>query len=109
MAINKNFHERCYAALRRVPAGKVTTYADLARHLGSKGYRAVGNAMNRNPYAPEVPCHRVVRSGGEIGGFARGSRAKIKMLRDEGIEIEGGRVCNLEKHRFNFSRTKPSR
>lgn len=104
MATNKNFHQRCYDALRKVPKGKVITYADLARYLGSKGYRAVGNAMNRNPYAPVVPCHRVVRSGGEIGGYARGTRAKVKMLRDEGVAVQGGRVQDLEKYRFKFPR-----
>ena len=104
-----NFHERCYAALRKVPKGKITTYADLARHLGSKGFRAVGNAMNRNPYAPQVPCHRVVRSTGEIGGFARGTKAKIKMLRNEGIEIEGARVSNFKKYLFVFPRGKSPR
>ncbi|MBN8550204.1 MAG: MGMT family protein [Deltaproteobacteria bacterium] len=101
-----DFHERCYAALRKVPKGKITTYADLARHLGSKGYRAVGNAMNRNPYAPQVPCHRVVRSNGEIGGFARGTPAKIRMLRAEGIEIVSERVVNLDNFRYRFPRTK---
>lgn len=99
---SKSFNERCYAALRKVPAGKVTTYAELATYLGSRAYRAVGNAMNRNPYAPEVPCHRVVRSNGEVGGFAHGTEAKIKMLKREGIVISAGKVDGLDNflHRF---------
>ena len=102
----RNFNERCYKALCQVPKGKVTTYADLARYLGSRGYRAVGNAMNRNPNAPRVPCHRVVRSNGEVGGYAHGTATKIKMLQREGVEISNGKVHNLTKslHRFKKAR-----
>ena len=53
------FSERCYKLLLKVPKGKVTTYRDLAHALDTKAYRAVGQAMNRNPRAPIVPCHRV--------------------------------------------------
>jgi methylated-DNA-[protein]-cysteine S-methyltransferase len=106
---NKGFHEMCYSALRKVPRGKVTTYADLARSIGSKASRAVGNAMNRNPYAPKVPCHRVVRSNGEIGGYAKGPAMKIKMLRAEGIEIEGDKVADLEKVLFKFPKAATAR
>jgi methylated-DNA-[protein]-cysteine S-methyltransferase len=100
------FNERCYALLRRVPKGKVTTYKALANALGTRAYRAVGQAMNRNPHAPHVPCHRVVSSDGSIGGFAHGTEAKVKMLRKEGIAFtkEGGNILirNFEKclHKF---------
>lgn len=98
--MKKSFNERCYDALRRVPAGKVTTYAALAHAVGVPGgARAVGNAMNRNPYAPEVPCHRVVKSDGSIGGFAHGPDEKIKMLRSEGIEIINNKI-DLTKYRY---------
>lgn len=87
-----SFNERCYALLRKVPQGRVTTYQQLAHALGTKAYRAVGNAMNKNPYAPEVPCHRVVKSNGDLGGFASGPRKKIAMLTKEGIMIENNRI-----------------
>jgi O-6-methylguanine DNA methyltransferase len=96
------FNERCYAALKKVPAGKLTTYAALAAYLGSRAYRAVGNAMHRNPNAPVVPCHRVVRSDGSIGGYAGGPDKKERMLKQEGIPVRNGRVCNLEKYLFRF-------
>ena len=65
------FQSECYEALKKVPKGKVITYAGLAREIGKpKAHRAVGNAMNKNPFAPKVPCHRVVKSNGELGGFA---------------------------------------
>ena len=56
------FYEKCYAILRKVPKGKVTTYKEIASALNSKAYRLVGSAMHNNPYSPQVPCHRVVRS-----------------------------------------------
>lgn len=98
----ESFSEKCYAALRKIPAGKVTTYGELAKAIGSpRAARAVGNAMNKNPYAPEVPCHRVVCSDGKIGGFASGVNEKIKMLKEEGIEIIDGRL-DLSKFSYKF-------
>lgn len=97
----KSFNERCYSALRRVPKGKVTTYKALAGAVGTKAYRAVGNAMNKNPYAPEVPCHRVISADGSLGGFASGLKNKVAMLQKEGVEIVNGRV-DLDKFAYNF-------
>ena len=97
----KTFNERCYDILRRVPKGKVTTYSELARALKSKAYRAVGNAMKKNPHAPEVPCHRVVRSDGDVGGFASGTKKKISMLKKEGIKVKKGKV-DLKKYLYKF-------
>ena len=87
-----SFSRKCYKILRKVPRGKVTTYKELAKALKSKAYRAVGNAMNKNPYSPKVPCHRVVRTNGEVGGFASGTRKKISMLRKEGIKVVKGKI-----------------
>lgn len=97
----KSFSERCYQILKKVPRGKVTTYREIARALRSKAYRAVGNAMNRNPRAPHVPCHRVVKSDGRVGGFASGTRKKISMLKKEGIKIVKGKI-NLKKYLHKF-------
>lgn len=96
-----SFAERCYALLRRVPRGKVTTYKALAHALKTKAYRTVGNAMNKNPYAPQVPCHRVIKSDGEIGGFAHGAEKKILMLTKEGVIIENNSV-NLSLYEYKF-------
>ncbi len=99
----RDFSAQCYRLLSMVPAGKVTTYKEIAAALESKGYRAVGNAMNRNPDAPRVPCHRVVKSDGSIGGYALGQQRKISLLRAEGISIKSGKVEDLEMHLFRFS------
>jgi methylated-DNA-[protein]-cysteine S-methyltransferase len=100
--MEKSFSERCYDLLRKVPKGRVTTYGEIARALGSSGARAVGNAMNKNPYAPEVPCHRVVGAGGNIGGFASGVGNKIELLKGEGIRVVEGRVVDFEKFFYRF-------
>ncbi|RME53998.1 MGMT family protein [Candidatus Woesearchaeota archaeon] len=98
------FSRKCYERLLQVPAGRVTTYSELARSLGSKGFRAVGRAMNKNPFAPHVPCHRVVASDGSVGGFARGVAKKVALLRREGVEVRQGKVVDFEKVFFRFER-----
>ncbi len=97
-----SFSQKCYSLLKRVPKGKVTTYKLIAKALRTKAYRAVGNAMNKNPYAPAVPCHRVVKSNGEVGGFAHGTRKKIEMLKKEGIPIKDGKIENMEMFLYKF-------
>src|SRR5829696_10269501 len=87
------FNQKVWALCARVPEGKVTTYAGIARALKSKGYRAVGNALNKNPYAPAVPCHRVVGSSGALTGFAGGLAKKKKLLAEEGVAFRGERVA----------------
>ena len=88
--------------MEKIPKGRVTTYGLVAKKLNTKAYRAVGNACRRNPYAPRVPCHRVVRSDGTVGGFGgktsgKNVKKKIQMLRKEHVEIINGRVADFEK------------
>jgi methylated-DNA-[protein]-cysteine S-methyltransferase len=88
-----SFNQKVWAVTARIPKGKVATYGDIARALKTKAYRAVGNALNRNPYAPQVPCHRVVGADGSLTGFAMGVEKKVQMLREEGITFrQDGRV-----------------
>ncbi len=97
-----------YAVCRKIPRGKVSTYGEIARALNTKGYRAIGQALKCNPYAPAVPCHRVIQSDGSVGGF-KGKRAgkeikeKIKMLKKEGVEVVGRKV-DLRKYMYAFSK-----
>jgi methylated-DNA-[protein]-cysteine S-methyltransferase len=92
------FEKRVWTALCQVPRGHFTTYGQLAAHLGSSP-RAVGNALRRNPFAPEVPCHRVVATGGTLGGFKgkwpRNGEGitldeKRMLLRKEGVKFDAG-------------------
>ena len=99
----KSFAEQCYHALRLVPLGSVTTYKDIAEYLGTKAYRAVGSAMNKNPYPKDqVPCHRVVNSGGKLGGYAFGTEKKIAMLAAEGVAVRDGAVVNYKEIHFTY-------
>lgn len=99
------FQHRVYSLCSRVPRGRVTSYKEIARAMGSRAYRAVGSALNRNPFAPEVPCHRVVKSDGRIGGFASGKKKKAKMLRMEGIIIKKQRISNFKKKFYRLKTT----
>jgi len=100
--MNPTFNERCYAILKKVPRGRIVTYKEIAKALHSKAYRAVGNAMNKNPYAPKVPCHRVINSDGYIGQFAKGIKAKMRMLKSEGIFIDKDNFVDLKKYMFKL-------
>ena len=93
------FQEQVYAATRCIPPGSVTTYRILAEAIGCRSSRAVGQALRRNPFAPEVPCHRVIRSDFTLGGFAGRTEGpeldrKSRMLIEEGVAIEGGRLVD---------------
>ncbi len=84
------FQRAVYGALCRVPAGRVTTYAALAHAVGCRSPRAVGQALRRNPFAPVVPCHRVIRSDLSLGGFGGcpsgpETARKAALLRAEGV------------------------
>ena len=98
-----NLQQKIYKKLLEVPKGKVTTYGELAKAVGLKnGQRAVGKIMNKNPYPVIIPCHRVVMSTGKIGGYAYGENVKTKMLNDEGIEIENGKIIDSENLIYRF-------
>ena len=101
----RSFEEECYFFLKKVPKGKVTTYKELGEAFNSKAYRAVGNAMNKNPIPGnlkgQVPCHRVIKNNGDLGGFASGTKNKVKILKSEGIEIKNGKI-NLKKYLYKF-------
>ena len=89
-----DYRKKVLLALCQVPRGKYTTYAEISKFLSSSP-RAVGNAMRNNPFAPAVPCHRVLAADGKIGGYGgqwgEGElvKTKRKLLRDEGLKFDG--------------------
>ena len=92
-----------YKKLLQVPRGKITTYGELSKAVGLKnGQRVVGRIMNKNPYPVIIPCHRVVNSNGQIGGYAYGPDVKTNMLYKEGIEIQNGKILDFEKRIYKF-------
>lgn len=90
------FAERVYGITKRIPKGKVSTYGEVARRLNCRAYRAVGNVLNKN-CDKKVPCHRVIKSTGFVGGFRHGEKKKIALLVREGIEV---RVRKVDLKRF---------
>lgn len=101
-----NFRGKVYRAVKKIPRGKVASYKQIAKLVDSKNAaRAVGNALNYNPNPfllnkngrintdkNLIPCHRIVRSDGRVGGYAWGTKNKIAILRKEGIKIINGKI-----------------
>ena len=103
------FEQQVYEICSKVPKGSVTSYKKIAHAMRTKAYRAVGAALKNNPYAPKVPCHRVVASDGTLGGFqgstnikGKALKKKLLMLTEEGVEIEKGKIKEFEKICFTF-------
>ncbi|MDO8430707.1 MAG: MGMT family protein [Candidatus Taylorbacteria bacterium] len=80
---NKSFTEKVYDIVRKIPKGSTLTYKEVAIKAGRpKAFRAVGNILNKN-YDKSIPCHRVIRSDGTIGGYNRGMHKKAQILKKE--------------------------
>lgn len=89
------FQRKVYSVVRKIPLGKVLSYKKVARLAGKpKAWRAVGNILNKNRN-PKIPCHRVIKSSGRIGGYNAGRRNKITILKKEGLVIQEGKVVSF--------------
>ncbi len=99
------FQHAVWKALEQIPSGKVTSYAAIARYLETGAVRAVGSAVGKNPNAPQVPCHRVVRSDGTIGNYSGGEgvATKIRLLSQEGVETSEGRIVDFDTVFWDFT------
>ncbi len=92
-----DFEALVYRLVRTIPKGKVSTYGAVAERAGRGTARSVGTALARNPFAPEVPCHRVVRADGSLGGFNGETEGpemlkKTRLLKAEGVEVRSGLI-----------------
>ena len=103
-------NDEVYELLKKIPAGKVTTYGDIAKALGNpSASRIVGKILGQNPNPIQVPCHRVVMSNGKLGGYAYGTLKKRGLLEKEGLSFSNGIVTEFTKVRFSLSSNgKPS-
>ena len=84
------FQLKVWSYLRKIPRGRVKTYSQVAKAIGKPlAIRAVANAIGKNPYAPKIPCHRVIRSDGSLGGYSGKGGVKTKrfLLKKEGIKL----------------------
>ena len=95
-------YDDVYDILQKIPAGKVSTYGDLAKALGNpSSSRIIGRILGKNPNPVQVPCHRVVMSNGKLGGYIHGIEIKKEMLKKEGIDfVNETTVCNFKNIRF---------
>ena len=88
--IGTEFQLKVWAYLRKIPRASVRTYAQVAKDIGKPlAIRAVANAIGKNPYAPKIPCHRVIKSDGSLGGYSGKGGVKTKrfLLKKEGIKL----------------------
>lgn len=102
--------KKVYDATSMIPKGRVSTYGAIARAIEREGAsRAVGGILRRTPWPIRVPCHRVVRSNGSVGGYggADESPRKIKLLENEGLSVHDGYVQDFEKVFFNDFAARP--
>ena len=84
------FQLKVWNFLKKIPRGKVITYSEVAKSIGKPlAVRAVANAIGKNPLAPQIPCHRVIRSDGSLGGYSGkgGIKTKRLLLKKEGIML----------------------
>ncbi|MBN2111906.1 MGMT family protein [Candidatus Woesearchaeota archaeon] len=100
------FNEEVLRLAGKIPKGKVTTYKEIAKKLKTKAYRAVGNALNANKQPVIIPCHRVVKSDGSLGGYCgvMNSKKKKFLLEKEGIKVKGNKIADFSKKRFRFKK-----
>jgi O-6-methylguanine DNA methyltransferase len=104
--VRSSFTHRVLHVLRRIPAGRVATYGDVARLSGRSGAaRAVGNIM-RAAAEPGLPYHRVIAAGGRIGGFGRSPQLKAALLTAEGHSVRRGRILDFEETRWTGQKPK---
>ena len=88
--VGTKFQLKVWAYLRKIPRGSIKTYSQVAKAIGKPfATRAVANAIGKNPYAPKIPCHRVIRSDGLLGGYSGkgGIKTKRFLLKKEGIRL----------------------
>ena len=91
------FSDKVYQVVKRIPQGKVLSYKEVAKLAGSpRAFRAVGNILNKNKNF-KIPCHRVIKSDGQVGGYRGGQKRKASLLKREGMILNNRRVCTLTK------------
>ena len=94
-----SFKEKVFKTVKKIPKGRILTYEMVAKLAGRpRAWRVVGNILNKNRDL-KIPCHRVIRSDGKVGGFNRETKNKISLLKAEGIVIRNRRVvhCQFQK------------
>jgi len=93
-----SFQKKVYQVVKKIPKGKVLSYKDVARKAGRpQAYRAVGNTLNKNRNL-KIPCHRIIKSDGMVGGYRKGVKRKTALLKKEGLIIKNGKITSRAKN-----------
>ncbi len=88
-----SFQEKVYKVIKGIHKGNILTYREVAEMAGSpRAWRAVGNILNKNKDLKNIPCYRVVRSDGKVGGYRGGQRKKIALIKKDGISVKNSRI-----------------
>lgn len=95
------FQGKVLELTEKIPRGEITTYGRIARILKTSP-RAVGRALARNPHPIKIPCHRVVKSDGRLGGYSGGVKKKVSLLQKEGIRVRKNKIINFNKAIYKF-------
>jgi len=93
------FQEKVLILTKKIPRGRVVTYGEIARILKTSP-RAVGGALHRNSRPIKIPCHRVIKSDGSLGGYSGGVKKKIILLKREGVKICNGKIVDFKNLKF---------
>jgi methylated-DNA-[protein]-cysteine S-methyltransferase len=102
--MHTKFQKIVWEMCKKIPHGRISTYQEIGKAINSRAYRAIGQALRNNPYAPIVPCHRVISSDGTLGGYngKMNSKKKINLLNKEGIEVKNNNIIDFKKKLFRF-------
>ncbi len=101
-----SFSEEVLKLTKQIPKGKITTYKQLAAAAGNKkASRAAGSALNKNSQPVTIPCHRVIKSTGEAGGYSQGKEKKLALLKKEGIPIKESKIINHKHYLHKFKKS----
>lgn len=92
------FEKKVLKVIKKISNGRVATYKFVAKAVGRpRASRAIGNVLKKNPYLIKIPCHRVIRSNGQLGGYSLGSKKKLLILKKEGIKFKANKLTNHKK------------
>lgn len=106
MVPSVTFAQQVYDLVQQIPPGRVTTYREIGRALGTRAYRLIGQVLHHNPggflNGGDIPCHRVVGSDGRLVGFSHGLEKKKELLEREGVIVQNNRVQDFSVQLYRF-------
>ena len=101
-----DYQHKLQRLLLEIPKGKVSTYKEIAHAMNMRGYRFVGQLLNKNEHPEKYPCYKIVNSDGRLGGFALGSAEKIRRLKADGISVKNGKIQSFKDHLHCFEKVE---